>query len=313
MTALGDVRRRRIDELAARAGQVPEGEGGVSLTRSAFRRLRRNPVAILGAVIVLAFLVVAAFAPWLAPRDPLAQTLLSEVRPGFIPGPREGFPLGADQLGRDLLSRLVYGSRQSLLIGVVSTVLGAVAGMVLGVLAGAFGGWVDTVVMRAVDILLSIPSLLMAISISVLLGQNQYALMIAIAVTQVPVFARLLRGSMLAQRNSDYVLAARALGVRRGRIVFGHVLPNSLSPVIVQATLSLATAIIEAAALSFLGLGDPDIARPEWGAMLSTAQAFLSVRPALAVWPAVCIIVVALGFTLLGESLREALDPKFRR
>ncbi|SDY06826.1 peptide/nickel transport system permease protein [Geodermatophilus africanus] len=313
MTAVGDVRRRRIDELAARAGQVPEGEGGVSLTTSAFRRLRRNPVAILGAVIVLVFLVVAAFAPWLAPRDPLAQTLLSEVRPGFIPGPQEGFPLGADQLGRDLLSRLVYGSRQSLLIGVVSTVLGAVVGMALGVLAGAFGGWVDTVVMRAVDILLSIPSLLMAISISVLLGQNQYALMIAIAVTQVPVFARLLRGSMLAQRGNDYVLAARALGVRKGRIVFGHVLPNSLSPVIVQATLSLATAIIEAAALSFLGLGDPDVARPEWGAMLSTAQSFLSVRPALAVWPALCIIVVALGFTLLGESLREALDPKFRR
>jgi len=169
------------------------------------------------------------------------------------------------------------------------------------------------VVMRFIDIVLSIPSLLMAISISVLLGQNQYALMIAIAVTQVPVFARLLRGSMLAQRGSDYVLAARALGLKRGRIVFGHVLPNSLSPVIVQGTLSLATAIIEAAALSFLGLGDPDIARPEWGAMLSTAQDFLSVRPELAMWPALCIIVVALGFTLLGESLREALDPKFRR
>lgn len=313
MTAMGDVRRQRIDELAARAGQVPEGEGGVSLVTSAFRRLRRDPVAILGAVIVLVFLFVAAFAPWLAPRDPLAQTLLSEVRPGSIPGPQEVFPLGVDQLGRDLLSRLVYGSRQSLLIGVVSTVLGAVVGMALGVLAGAFGGRVDTVVMRFVDIILSIPSLLMAISISVLLGQNQYALMIAIAVTQVPVFARLLRGSMLAQRGSDYVLAARALGVKRGRIVFGHVLPNSLSPVIVQGTLSLATAIIEAAALSFLGLGDPDIARPEWGAMLSTAQDFLSIRPGLAVWPAVCIIVVALGFTLLGESLREALDPKFRR
>ena len=313
MTAMGDVRRQRIDELAARAGQVPEGEGGLSLTKSAFRRLRCDPVAILGAVIVLVFLFVAAFAPWLAPRDPLAQTLLSEVRPGSIPGPQEGFPLGVDQLGRDLLSRLVYGSRQSLLIGVVSTVLGAVVGMALGVLAGAFGGRVDTVVMRFVDIILSIPSLLMAISISVLLGQNQYALMIAIAVTQVPVFARLLRGSMLAQRGSDYVLAARALGVKRGRIVFGHVLPNSLSPAIVQGTLSLATAIIEAAALSFLGLGDPDIARPEWGAMLSTAQDFLSIRPGLAVWPAVCIIVVALGFTLLGESLREALDPKFRR
>ena len=313
MTAVGDVRRRRIDELAARAGQVPEGEGGVSLARSAFRRLRRNPVAILGAVIVLLFLLVAAFAPWLAPRDPLAQTLLSEIRPNSIPGAREGFPLGVDNLGRDVLSRLIVGSRQSLVIGVVSTLLGAVVGMALGVLAGAFGGWVDTLVMRFVDILLSIPSLLMAISISVLLGQNQYALMIAIAVTQVPVFARLLRGSMLAQRGSDYVLAARALGVRRGRIVFGHVLPNSLSPVIVQATLSLATAIIEAAALSFLGLGDPDLARPEWGAMLANAQQFLGVRPELAIYPALCIIVVALGFTLLGESLREALDPKFRR
>ncbi len=313
MTAMGDLKRRRIDELAARAGQVPEGEGGVSLTRSAFRRLRRNPVAITGAVIVVVFLLVAAFAPLLAPRDPLAQYLLGEIRPGSIPGPREGFPLGVDNLGRDLLSRLVVGSRQSLLIGVVSTLLGVVVGMALGVLAGAFGGWVDTVVMRFIDILLSIPGLLMAISVSVLLGQNQYSLMIAIAVTQVPVFARLLRGSMLAQRDSDYALAARALGIRRSRIVFGHVLPNSLSPVIVQATLSLATAIIEAAALSFLGLGDPDLARPEWGAMLSNAQAFLSIRPELAVYPALCIIVVALGFTLLGESLREALDPKFRR
>ena len=313
MTAMGDLKRRRIDELAARAGQVPEGEGGVSLTRSAYRRLRRDPVAITGAVIVVVFLLVAAFAPLLAPRDPYAQYLLGEIRPGFIPGGREGFLLGSDELGRDLLSRLIVGSRQSLLIGVVSTVLGVVVGMALGVLAGAFGGWVDTVVMRFIDILLSIPGLLMAISISVLLGQNQYSLMIAIAVTQVPIFARLLRGSMLAQRDSDYALAARALGIRKSRIVFGHVLPNSLSPVIVQATLSLATAIIEAAALSFLGLGDPDLARPEWGAMLSNAQDFLSIRPELAVYPALCIIVVALGFTLLGESLREALDPKFRR
>ncbi len=313
MTAIGDVRRRRIDELAARAGAVPEGEGGVSLTRSAFRRLRRDPIAIIGAVIVVAFLVVAVFAPWLAPRDPLAQSLLSEIRPNFIPGSQEGYPLGVDNLGRDMLSRLIWGSRQSLMIGVVSTVLGVVVGMALGVLAGAFGGRVDTVVMRFVDIMLSIPSLLMAISISVLLGQNQYALMIAIAATQVPIFARLLRGSMLGQRASDYVVAAQALGVKRGRIVFGHVLPNSLSPVIVQGTLSLATAIIEAAALSFLGLGDPDLARPEWGAMLANAQNFLSIRPELAIYPALCIIVVALGFTLLGESLREALDPKFRR
>jgi peptide/nickel transport system permease protein len=313
MTASLGNRRERIDALAARAGQVPDDGGGVSLTRSAFRRLRRDPVAILGAVIVVLFLLVAVFAPWLAPRDPLEQALLSEVRQGFIPGAREGFPLGVDQLGRDELSRLIYGSRQSLMIGVISTVLGAATGMALGVLAGAFGGWVDTVVMRFVDIILSIPGLLMAISISVLLGQNQYALMIAIAVTQVPVFARLLRGSMLAQRDSDYAVAAKALGVKPSRIVLGHVLPNSLSPVIVQATLSLATAIIEAAALSYLGLGDPNIGRPEWGAMLSNAQAVLSFRPQLAIYPALCIIVVALGFTLLGESLREALDPKFRR
>jgi peptide/nickel transport system permease protein len=153
----------------------------------------------------------------------------------------------------------------------------------------------------------------MAISISVLLGANQVSLMIAIAVTQIPLFARLLRGSMLVQRDRDYAVAARALGVKKSRIVLGHVLPNSLSPVIVQATLSLATAIIEAAALSFLGLGDPDISRPEWGAMLASAQSVLSVKPQLAVYPALCIIVVALGFTLLGESLREALDPKFRR
>ncbi len=313
MTSLGQGKRDRIDALAATAGQVPAGEAGLSLTRSAIRRLRRDPVALLGAAIVGLFLVVAIFAPLLAPKDPLAQYLLSEIRPGYIPGPQEGFPLGVDNLGRDLLSRLIYGSRQSLLIGVVSTVLGLVVGMTLGIIAGAFGGWVDTVIMRFVDILLSIPGLLMAISVSVLLGANQYALMIAIAVTQVPIFARLLRGSMLVQRQSDYAVAAQALGVKKARIVLGHVLPNSLSPVIVQATLSLATAIIEAAALSFLGLGDPDLARPEWGAMLASAQSFLSVRPALAVWPALCIIVVALGFTLFGERLREALDPKFRR
>ena len=313
MTSLGERKRDRIDALAAQAGALPEGESGLSLTRSAFRRLRRDPVAVAGAVIVVVFLVVAIFAPLLAPKDPYTQYLISEVRPGFIPGPQEGYPLGVDNLGRDLLSRLIYGARQSLLIGVISTVLGVIVGMSLGILAGAFGGKVDTVVMRFVDILLSIPGLLMAITVSVLLGQNQYALMIAIAVTQVPIFARLLRGSMLAQRNSDYALAARSLGVKRSRIVFSHVLPNSLSPVIVQATLSLATAIIEAAALSFLGLGDPDIARPEWGAMLASAQDFLSIASRLAVWPAVCIIVVALGFTLFGERLREALDPKFRR
>ncbi len=310
--ALSTAKRERIDSLAAMASGRT-GEVGVSLTKSAFRRLRRNPIAIIGAVLVAIFILVAIFAPLLAPKDPRIFYLFSEVRPNFIPGAREGFPLGVDRLGRDELSRLIYGSRQSLLIGVVSTVIGVVVGMAVGLIAGGFGGKVDTVVMRFVDILLSIPGLLMAITVSLILGFNIYSIMIAIAVTQIPVFARLLRGSMLSQRDADFVLAARSLGVLRRKIVFSHVLPNSLSPVIVQATLSLATAIIEAAALSFLGLGPADRGIPEWGSMLADAQDFLTVRPELAFYPCICIVIAALGFTLLGESLREALDPKFRR
>jgi peptide/nickel transport system permease protein len=305
MNTLLNKKKEPIDKLAAASGH--------SLGGDALRRMLRSPVAITGGVITGLFLIVAIFAPLLEPKDPDVHYLGDQIRPNFIPGAQSGFPLGVDDFGRDFLSRLIAGAQQTLIVGVLATIVGVLIGVIIGGLAGAFGGWVDTLVMRFVDILLSVPGLLMAISISVLLGQNQYALMIAIAVTQVPIFARLLRGSMLAQRGSDYAVAARALGVRKGRIVFGHVLPNSLSPVIVQATLSLATAIIEAAALSFLGLGDPDLARPEWGAMLANAQAFLSIRPELAVYPALCIIVVALGFTLLGESLREALDPKFRR
>jgi peptide/nickel transport system permease protein len=281
--------------------------------QEAFRRLRRNPVAILGALLVLIFLLVAAFAPLLAPHDPNEQLLLGEVRPGFVPGPRAGFPLGVDSLGRDELSRLLYGSRQSLLVGVVSTLIGLTVGLVIGGFAGAFGGRVDNALMRLTDLMLSIPGLLTAITISVLLGQSLTSVMIAIAVVNIPIFARLLRGSMLAQRESDYVMAARSIGLRRRTIVLSHVVPNSLGPVIVQATLTLATAIIDAAALSFLGLGNPDSSRPEWGQMLSDAQDLLSVRAALAFYPCIAIVLAALGFTLLGEALREALDPKFRR
>ncbi len=305
-------KKERIDRLAALSGGTSE-EAGVSLSRDAFRRLRRNPVAILGALLVFLFVFVAIFAPLLAPKDAKTLYLIREVRPNSIPGAREGFPLGVDNLGRDELSRLILGSQQSLLIGVVSTVMGLFVGMGLGILAGGLGGKVDTVVMRFVDIMLSIPGLLMAITVALLLGFNPFSIMVAIAVTQIPIFARLLRGSMLAQRNSDYAVASRCLGVPERRIIFGHVLPNSVSPVIVQATLSLATAIIEAAALSFLGLGNADRSIPEWGSMLAEAQDFLTVRPELAFYPCICIVIAALGFTLLGEALREALDPKFRR
>jgi peptide/nickel transport system permease protein len=299
-------------QVDAAGGVFSGDESGGGRWSEAFRRLRRNPVAILGAVLVLLFVLVAIFAPWLAPHDPQEQLLLGEVRPGFIPGPREGFPLGVDSLGRDELSRLLYGSRQSLLVGIVSTLLGLSLGLLLGGLAGAFGGRVDNALMRVTDLMLSIPGLLTAITITVILGPSLTSVMIAIAIVNVPIFARLLRGSMLAQRDADYVMAARSIGLRRRTIVLSHIVPNSLGPVIVQATLTLATSIIDAAALSFLGLGNQD-GTPEWGQMLAEAQDLLGTRAALAFYPCIAIVIAALGFTLLGEALREALDPKFRR
>lgn len=306
MTTLLQRKRGRIDDLA----------GGRSLTQEAFRRLRRDPIALTGAVIVGAFVVVAVLAPLLAPYEATQQfpQLQEDLRPGSIPGPQEGFPLGSDQLGRDFYSRMLLASQQTLLVGVLATVIGLVVGVVIGTVAGAFGGWVDTVLMRVTDVLLAIPSLLLAISVAALFASpSQTSVIIAVSIVGVPIFARLLRGSMLAQRESDHVIAATALGVKRPAVVIKHMLPNAIGPVLVQATLTLATAILDAAALSFLGLGDADPGRAEWGLMLAQAQPLLEVRPALALWPAGAIIVIALGFTLLGESLREALDPKGRR
>jgi ABC-type dipeptide/oligopeptide/nickel transport system permease subunit len=288
-------------------------DSGASITREAWRRMRRSPVAIIGATLVLLFVLVAIFAPLLAKYDPGDPILQSQVTPGSYPGPSAQHWLGADRQGRDELSRIIFGSRQSLLVGVVATSVGFAGGMLLGLIAGAFGGWVDTLVMRIVDVLLSLPGLLLAITIAAVLGQSLTSVMLAIAVVQIPIFARLLRGSMLAQSGSDYVLAARSVGVIRRRIVLEHVLPNSVSPVIVQATLTLATAIIDAAALSYLGLGGTDPSVPEWGRMLAEAQQDLTSTPRLAFLPCIAIVIAALGFTLLGESLREALDPKFRR
>jgi peptide/nickel transport system permease protein len=312
MQTLTEPRKARIDRLA---GSAADG-GGTSLFADAMRRLARNPVAIIGAVIVGAFLLMAAFAPLLAPHDPAVpyEQLRSRLTASFIPSSAPGFPLGSDQLGRDFASRLIYGSRQTLFVGVLATVMGLAAGTLVGGLAGALGGWVDAVLMRLTDVMLAIPSLLLAISLVALAEEaTRWTVITAVAAVTLPVFARLLRGSMLAQRESEHVLAARALGVRRRTIVLRHMLPNSLSPVLVQATLTLAVAILDAAALSFLGLGDQDRHRAEWGLMLGEAQRWLDVRPALAIYPALAIIVVALGFTLLGESMREALDPKNRR
>ncbi|MDM4721415.1 ABC transporter permease [Micromonospora sp. WMMA1363] len=316
----GRRKKEQIDRLAELAAR--DDERGVSLWQEAFRRLRRNPAAIVGASVLTVFVLVALIGPLFVPYAPDAQLWKGEVREniGFIPGWRAENWFGVDHIGRDEFSRMVVGARQTLLVGVVATLIGLAVGSLIGGVAGAAAGLggqmgraVDNVLMRFVDMLLAMPSLLLAISIAALLGAGLTTVMIAVGVVSVPVFARLLRGSMISQSNSDYVLAATSLGVRRPKIALTHVVPNSLAPVIVQATLTLATAIIEAAALSFLGLGNNDASIPEWGVMLADAQRYLDAAPRLAILPAVAIIITALGFTLLGEAMREALDPKLRK
>lgn len=303
-----------VDDTAIVDHQLLEVQTRGGFWRDVFRRLRRNPTAWVGAVIVFLFVAVSLLAPWIAPYAETALPGAQYITPTHIPGPGEipGFPLGLDRFGGDVLSKLIWGAQASLLIGVVSTALGLVGGMLLGLLAGTFGGWVDNVVMRFVDILLSIPNLLLAVSIAAILGQTPYAVMIAIGASQVPIFARLLRASLLQQRSADYVLSAQTLGLGRGTITMTHVLPNAIGPVIVQGTLTLATAVIDAAALSFLGLGGGRPETAEWGRMLTYAQNELAIAPWLAFFPGICIMITALGFTLLGEALREAMDPRTR-
>ncbi|MGY3204185.1 ABC transporter permease [Streptomyces sp. TE5632] len=308
---------QRLAELTA----TKETSTGASLWREAFSRLRRSKMAIIGAAVIALFVLVAIVGPYLTPYAPTAQTWRGEVFPnrGEFVGPRGENWFGIDHLGRDLFSRMLVGARQTLLVGVVATLIGLIIGFLIGGFSGAAatlggdtGRRIDSVIMRFIDMMLAMPSLLLAVSIAAVMGQSLTTVMIAVGVVQIPVFARLLRGSMLAQGGADYVLAAKSLGVRKRRIVVSQIIPNSLSPVIVQATLSLATAIIEAAALSYLGLGNPDPAIPEWGVMLAQAQRFFDNAPMMAVYPAVGIIITALGFTLLGEAMREALDPKLR-
>ncbi|WP_415951630.1 ABC transporter permease [Streptomyces sp. KLOTTS4A1] len=310
----------KIDRLAELTAQNETTSGG-SLWREAYGRLKRNKMAIAGAIVIAVFVIVAIIGPWVAPYSAKALTWKDEVfvNQGKFVGPRGENWFGLDHLGRDTFSRFLVGARQTLLVGVVSMLIGLIVGALIGLASGAAatlggrtGQLVDTVVMRVIDMMLALPSLLLAVSIAAVMGQSLTTVMVAVGVVQIPIFARLLRGSMLAQGGKDYVLAAQSLGIRKRRIVLTNILPNSLSPVIVQATLSLATAIIEAAGLSYLGLGNPDPAVPEWGVMLSQASQYFAHAPMMAVYPAVGIIITALGFTLLGEAMREALDPKLR-
>ena len=286
--------------------QAPSG-----LWHEAFYRLVRNPAAVLGAVFVTVFVTVAVFAPLIAPYGPEDQNL-DLLDNGKPVGPSAEHWFGIDLLGRDEFSRIVWGARYSLLIGIVSVAIGLSIGLLLGSSAGYFGGSVDNVIMRCMDVMLAIPGLLFAIGIVAALQPGLWQVMLAVGVVNIPIFARLLRGSVLAQKENDFVLAARSVGVRRRGIMFSHILPNAISPVIVQGTLAMATAIIDVAGLGFLGLGPQDPATPEWGTMLANVNDYLAVGPFLAIIPGVAIIISVLGFNLIGDGLREALDPKLR-
>jgi peptide/nickel transport system permease protein len=288
-----------------------ELEPPTGLWAEARYRLLRNPGALLGAFFVTVFVIVAVFAPWIAPYGP-KESNLDLLHNGEPVGPTAGHWFGIDLLGRDEFSRIVYGARYSLLIGIVSVTIGLSIGLVLGATAGYLGGKVDTVIMRCMDVMLAIPGLLFAIGIVAALQPGLWQVMLAVGIVNIPIFARLLRGSVLAQKENDFVLAARSVGVRRRIILFSHVLPNAVSPLIVQSTLAMATAIIDVAGLGFLGLGPQDPSTPEWGTMLTDANEYLSVGPFLAIIPGVAIVISVLGFNLIGDGLREALDPKLR-
>lgn len=284
-------------------------EQPAGLWSDAWDRLKRNPSAIIGGVLILIFVVAALLAPLITQYGPRQQVgSLGTV--GSPPSSEHWF--GLDKQGRDYFSRVVYGARLSLIVGVVSVGVGLSIGLVVGALAGYTGRWVDGLLMRMMDLMLAIPGFLLAIGLVTLLGNGLVQIMVAVGVTQVPLFARLLRGSILAQKESDYVLAARSLGAPGPRLLLRHILPNAISPVIVQATLSVATAIIEVAALSYVGLGPNDPSFPEWGKMIADSASRLESGAHLVLFPGIAIVVAVLGFNMVGDGLREALDPRLK-
>ncbi len=279
----------------------------VGLWADAFRRMRRSPAAIIGGTIVGFMVLIAVFAPFLAPYDPLRGNLSDS----FLP-PSAQHWMGTNIQGQDVLSRIIWGARLTLGIAVLSVTIGVAVGGFFGAVAGFFKGKVDAIIMRMVDIMLAIPGLLLAIGIVTFLGRGVVQIAMAIAIVNVPIFARLLRSSLLGLREADYVIAARSVGVRGPTILTRHMLPNAIGPLIVQATLALATAVVDAAALGFLGLG-PDPRTPEWGAMLSDTYRYLNEAVWLAFFPGIAIVISVVGFNLLGDGMREALDPRLRR
>ncbi|MFD2444936.1 nickel transporter permease [Bacillus sp. CGMCC 1.16607] len=267
----------------------------------------KNRLALIGLGIVIFFIIVAIIAPWIAPYSYKGVDLPKRLLP-----PSSDHWFGTDDFGRDIFSRIVYGARISLWVGFFSVLGSVVAGTTLGIVAGYYGRWIDAIISRIFDIMLAFPSILLAIAVVAILGPSLQNALIAIAVINIPNFGRLVRSKVLSVKQEEYIMAARAVGMKDTRILFRHILPNSVSPVIVQATLAIATAIIEAAALGFLGLG-AQAPEPEWGKMLSDSKQYLMQAPWTLFFPGVAIMLVVLGFNLMGDGLRDVLDPKMKQ
>ena len=276
------------------------------------RRLVRHRGAVAGLLVILLFFAAGLLAPSLSPYDPLAQNLDRRLQ-----GPSPAHPLGTDDFGRDILSRVMYGARISLTVGFLSIAIAVAGGLALGLIAGFYttGGWgqlIDTVIMRTSDILLAFPAVLLAIAIVTAFGPGLRNAMLAIAIIYLPRFIRIVRAAILVEKEQAYIEAGQALGMSHRRLLCRHLLPNVMSPVIIQVTLGLAEAILEAAALSFLGLGATP-PTPEWGAMLSEGRAYLRLAPWVTFFPGLAIFLIVVSFNLLGDGLRDALDPRLRR
>lgn len=275
-------------------------------TGAIWKRLRRNRAALAGIAVLAVFALSGIFAAWLAPYDPYRSDLERSLA-----GPSPQHWLGTDELGRDILSRIIYGARLSMVIGSISVAIGVAIGVPIGLFAGYFGGRFDLFSQRVIDVLLGFPSIILAIVLVTVLGVGLVNVMIAVGIVSVPTYARLIRGQVLSLKTQEYVEAARALGAGNPRIVFRHIFPNTLAVLIVQTTLQVAAAILSAAALGFLGLG---VQQPtaEWGAMLSTARQYIQLAPHTLIFPGLAIMLTVLGFNLLGDGLRDALDPRMK-
>ncbi len=269
--------------------------------------LRRSPLAAAGAVIIVTFAGAALAAPYLAPHQPLAQFLESRLGP-----PQPGFPLGLDQVGRDILSRILFGAQLSLMVGLVVVLLAGTVGTAVGMVAGFAGGRADNVLMRITDVFFAFPSLILAMAIAAALGPSLINTMVAIALVTWPVYARLGRAQTLVLRRQEFVEAAHAVGASDARVIFRHVLPNAVSPLIVQASFNMGEAILIAAGLSFIGFGAQP-PTPEWGVMISEGRDYITTQWWVPTFPGLAILLAVTGFNLLGDGLRDLLDPRLRR